>query len=84
MITSDDVLAWMASRPKRERPVSIRSDSAMLRVWLMLRENRAFRDDVIYRHDCETLSKFERTEHAVGNAWGWAASVYKKPNRKAR
>lgn len=44
---ADDVLAVLASRPKRERPTELRSDSAMLSAWLRLRKDRDFIQDVL-------------------------------------
>ena len=48
-MVSDDVLAYLAKKPKRDRPTELRSDAKMLAVWLRLREDKAFGDDGIAR-----------------------------------
>jgi hypothetical protein len=78
-MTSDDVLAYLASKPKKERPTELRSDAKMLAVWLRMRSDKAFYNDVIVRHGL--ISKFvidenkPSHEHAVSNAWGHCMQV---------
>ena len=73
-MTSDDVLAYMASRPKKNRPTELRSEARMLAAWLRMRLNEAFHDDVIIRHGLNRCHKIDETnlthDHAIGNAWG--------------
>ena len=79
-LTADDVLAYLATKPKRERPTELRSDARMLAVWLRLRDDQYFRDDVVCRHGlhnfCEILESDETHEHAVSNAWGHCVQVW--------
>jgi hypothetical protein len=79
-MTSDDVLAYLASRPKKERPVVLRSDAAMLRAWLLLRHEKPFRDDVLCRHGLHSYAKIIETdhEHAIANAWSHCIRVLVK------
>ena len=78
-MVSDDVLAFLAKKPKRDRPTELRSDSKMLAVWLRLRDDKAFRDDVVCRHglhSCYAIDERDPAhEHAVSNAWGHCMQV---------
>ncbi len=78
-MTTDDVLAYLAGRPKKDRPTELRSDAKMLEVWLMMRGDRMFRDDVVIRHGLHRCDRIDETnpihEHAVGNAWGQCMQV---------
>lgn len=73
-MTSDGVLAYMASRPKKNRPTELRSDARMLAAWLRMRHDKAFCDDVLIRHGlhlCREIDESNPThDHAIGNAWG--------------
>lgn len=80
-MTVDDVLAHMASTPKRDRPTELRSDTAMLQVWLFLRTDVAFVQDVIERHrldQCRLFNGKPSEEHALSNAWGQAVEAWLK------
>lgn len=76
-MTSDDVLAYLANRPKKERPVALRSDAAMLRAWILLRSEKPFRDDVVCRHGLHSCFKIIEPEHdhAIANAWSHCVRV---------
>jgi hypothetical protein len=78
-MTSDDVLAYLARKPKRERPAELRSDAKILAMWLRLRHDKAFRDDVLCRHGLHSCAAIDETdsahEHAVGNAWSHLMQV---------
>lgn len=70
-MTADDVLAYLAAMPKRDRPIAARTDAAMLRAWLALRSDKSFRDDILCRHglhSCYAIVPDEH-EHAIANAW---------------
>jgi len=75
-MTSDDMLSYLASQPKRKRPHELKSDVKMLWVWQTLRNNKEFYDDVILRHGLEKLDLPRlnpwdvNQEHAISNAWG--------------
>lgn len=72
-MTVDDLFAELASRPRRERPIDLRSDSAMLQVWIRLRADRAFCADLLL-HNIDKVSHLtEASEHAISNVWGIAA-----------
>lgn len=75
----DDILAYMTSKPKRERPHELRSDSKMLKAWLLLRKDVDFRNDVLCRHGLNKRSILLESdpvhEHAISNAWGHAVQV---------
>jgi hypothetical protein len=81
-MVSDDVLAYLAKKPKRDRPTELRSDTKMLAVWLRLRDDKAFRDDVVCRHglhDCYAIDERDSAhEHAVSNAWGHCRRVLRQ------
>lgn len=78
-MTPDDVLAYLAAKPKRERPTELRSDSRMLAAWLRLRNDRDFRSDIIDRHGLQKCVKLDDHDtghqHAIGNAWGHCVHV---------
>lgn len=81
-MTQDDMLAYLAKKPKpkRERPTELRSDSRMLQCWLRLRKDQDFLSDVILRHgllDVYTLNESDPChEHAISNAWGHCMQVW--------
>ena len=70
---SDDVLAYLAAKPKKERPTELRSDAKMLAAWLRLRNNKEFLNDVVCRHGLHACFAIDESdlahEHAIGNAW---------------
>ena len=74
-MTSDDMLAYLARHPKSKRPTELRSDVRMLWVWLKLRSDQEFYEDVILRHGMKNMPIGQLNEslpidgHAVGNAW---------------
>lgn len=76
-MTRDELISWMAQRPKSERPTELRSDSKMLRAWVRCRDSSEFYYDVIRRHGLDRISVSvldspdECQKHAIGNAWGW-------------
>ena len=80
-MTTDDILAYLARKPKRERPHELRSDAKMLQAWLLLRDNMWFRQDMLSRHglrdkrieDLDESKEFHA--HAIGNAWGFAVEA---------
>lgn len=74
---SDDVLAWLASQPKKTRPTVAKSDSAMLRAWLKLRSDKYFREDIIERHGLTHRLYLNPADddHAIGNAWSHVVRV---------
>lgn len=78
-MVSDDILAYLAKKPKRDRPTELRSDAKMLAVWLRLRDDKAFRNDVVCRHGlhaCYAIDERDPVhEHAVSNAWGHCLQV---------
>jgi hypothetical protein len=78
-MTSDDVLAYLAAKPKRDRPTELRSDAKMLAVWLQMRHDKAFRDDVVCRHGLHSCAAVDEQdpahEHAISNAWGHCMQV---------
>lgn len=79
-MTTDDVLAYLASKPKKHRPSELRSDARMLSVWLRMRNDADFFDDVIVRHRLENVIELDESdpvhEHAISNAWGHCMHVY--------
>ena len=78
-MVSDDVLAYLAKTPLRDRPTNLRSAAKMLEAWLRLRDDKAFRDDVLCRHglhSCYAIDERDPAhEHAVSNAWGHCRRV---------
>lgn len=78
-MTVDDIFAYLASKPKRERPTELRSDANMLSAWLRLRTDKAFRDDILCRHGLHSLANIDETdpthEHAIANAWSHCVQV---------
>jgi hypothetical protein len=78
-MTQDDMLAYLASKPKKNRPAELRSDSRMVYCWLRLRKDRDFLADVILRHnllDVYALDESNPThEHAISNAWSHCMQV---------
>lgn len=76
-MTTDDFLAYMASKPKKERPTLAKKDSSMLKAWLILRKDKKFFEDVIYRHGLHSCDKIdeEKHDHAIGNAWSHIVEV---------
>jgi hypothetical protein len=81
-MTSDDILAYLAAKPKRERPTMLKLDAIMLKAWLSLREDIDFRNDVIIRHGLHNsfgISESSPThEHAIANAWSHCVRVVSK------
>lgn len=79
-MTTDDVLAYLASKPKRDRPTELRSDARMLAIWLRMRNDKEFEEDFIRRHGLHFFSAIDETidahEHAIGNAWGHCMQVF--------
>lgn len=77
---TDDVLAYMASKPKKSRPHELKSDVRMLAVWLRLRNDYQFREDVVIRHGLDKTCAIDESdqthEHAISNAWGHAMQVW--------
>ena len=78
-MTSDDVLAYLSLRPKRQRPTMLKLDANMLKAWLLLREDVDFRNDVLIRHGLHNsfaISGSSPThEHAIANAWSHCVRV---------
>ena len=78
-MTTDDILAYLSSTTKRQRPTELRSDSRMLFCWLRLRNDREFIQDVIQRHGLQDEPTINRAakmhEHAISNAWGHCVDV---------
>ena len=78
-MVSDDILAYLAKKPKRDRPTELRSDAKMLWVWLRLRDDKEFRSDVLCRHGLHSCAAIDEDdlihEHAVSNAWGHCMQV---------
>lgn len=76
---SDDILAYLASKPKRERPTMLKLDALMLKAWLRLREDKTFLDDVIIRHGLHNSSGISEASpthnHAIANAWSHCVRV---------
>ena len=79
-MTADDFLAYMASKPKKERPILAKKDSFMLKAWLILRNDKFFLEDVICRHGLRTCDKIDENkhDHAIGNAWSHIVRVLLK------
>lgn len=79
-MTADDVLAHIADSTFSRRPPELRSDRAMLRVWLKLRSCPEFRSDIIERHNLRNVAKLDLTnpahEHALGNAYGHCVQAH--------
>lgn len=74
-MNADDLLAWLAARPKRERPVPVRSDTKILQAWLALRSDAEFRSDLLDRHNLgaysvRNMQMCPDLDHAIENAWG--------------
>ena len=75
-MNSDDVLATLAEAKRSKRPTELKSDSAMLKCWLSMRNNKEVYEDVILRHGLDkiTINQFDIKdsihEHAYSNAWG--------------
>lgn len=78
-MTADDVLAYMAEKPKKDRAFELRSDAVMLKVWLVLRNDIDFDRDVIRRHGLDRAKSIDMNDphhqHAISNAWGHAVQV---------
>jgi len=74
-MTADDMIAYLASQPKRLRPCELRRDTAMLLAWFRCRKSEWFFNDVIQRHGLGSVSVGDLEshkrghEHAVSNAW---------------
>lgn len=86
-MNSDDVLAYLAGLPKRERPTELKSDSAMLLAWRLMRKDGYFYWDVVVRHGLHKISGVDgitpaRDEHAIGNAWGHCVQEVLEHKRK--
>jgi len=78
-MVSDDVLAYLASKPKRDRPTMLKLDALMLKAWRLLRNDKVFRDDVLCRHGLHSCAQIDETdqahEHAIANAWSHCVRV---------
>ena len=87
-MTDDDLIAFLASKPKRHRPTELKSDSAMLAAWIACRSTIEFRNDVIFRHGLDKLPAYHLVatdgdpsmDHAISNAWGWLVESAIKRN----
>ncbi len=71
--------AYLAQKPKCDRPIELRSDVKMLTAWLRLRNNKTFRDDVMCRHGlhvCYAIDEQDPAhEHAIANAWSHCVQI---------
>jgi hypothetical protein len=70
-MSPDDLLAYLAAKPKKEKPTLAKSDKSMLKAWIYLRNNKYFINDVLCRHglsSCYQIDEIEH-EHAIANAW---------------
>jgi len=78
-MTTDDILAYMAETPPKQRPTALRPAKAMLSAWLLLRDDPDFIADMLDRHNLRNhgvgLLGTPRMEHALGNAWRWASEA---------
>jgi len=70
-MTSDDVLAYMASQPKSERASGLQSESLMLSAWLRMRSDRRFYDEIVLRHGLDLCQEIIPGKHdlAIDHAW---------------
>lgn len=78
-MTIDDVLAYVAALPKSSKPTSLRSDSTMLKVWVTIRKDVEFFNDIIVRHNLSSVQQFDSSNpthnHAIGNALGMCSAL---------
>jgi len=70
-MTSDDVLAHMASLPRNERACGLQSDSLFLAAWLKLRTDKQFYHEVVVSHGLHNCEDTDTPEFksAIDYAW---------------
>lgn len=83
-MTVDDVFEYLACMPTKDRPVALRTAGKMLSVWIFLRKDNVFRDDVVYRHGLHNRVAIDESDpthqHAIANAWALCSRAVSRLN----